>query len=144
MAAPATTWIRELLAAWARERGRLPAQRRKHDLTWTLRRCYRLLCFAYDTRDWWEREIWDLQLDPRIPRREHEPNWGYALYFDQVSQRWLRRGLQWHLRIGMETGLLRWATAGRRLTSLVAFSRFLADRESISRISARTRSRSAH
>ena len=128
MAAPATRWTRELLAAWARERGRLPSQGRTHDLTWALRRCYRLLCFAYDTRAWWEREIWDLQLDARIPRREHEPNSGCALYFDQLSQRWLRRGLQWHLRIGMETGLLRWATASRRLTSLVPFSRFLTER----------------
>ena len=128
MAAPATTWIRELLAAHTRARGQLPSARRKHDLTWMLRRCYRLVCFAYDTRDWWEREIWDLQLDPRIPRREHEPNWGYALYFEQVSQRWLRRGLQWHLRVGMETGQFGWGTAGRRLTSLLAFSRFLTDR----------------
>jgi integrase len=128
MAAPATTWIRELLTAWTREHARLPSDKRKQDLTFALRRCYRLLCFAYDTRDWWEREIWDLQLDPRIPRREHEPNWGLAMYFDQLSQRWLRRGLQWHLRIGMETGLFRWATAGRRLTSLVPFSRFLAER----------------
>jgi integrase len=129
MAAPATTWVRELLAAWTRARGRVPSERRKHDLTWMLRRCYRLLCFAYDTREWWEREIWDLQLDTRIPRREHEPNWTSALYFDQVSQRWLRRGLQWHLRIGMETGMFGWSTAGRRLTSLITFSRFLADRD---------------
>jgi hypothetical protein len=144
MAAPAATWIRELLAALTRARGQLPSARRKHDLTWMLRRCYRLVCFAYDTRDWWEREIWDLQLDRRIPRREHEPNWGYALYFDQVSQRWLRRGLQWHLRIGMETGQFGWATAGRRLTSLLAFSRFLAAGPSISPTCAKTRSRSAH
>lgn len=129
MAAPATTWIRELLAAWTRKRGRLPSEARKRDLTFALRRCYRLLCFAYDTRDWWEREIWDLHLDPRIPRREHEPNWGFALYFDQVAQPWLRRGLQWHLRIGMETGLFGWSTAGRRVSSLLAFSRFLTERE---------------
>jgi hypothetical protein len=40
----------------------------------------------------------------------------------------LRRGLQWHLRIGMETGLFGWSTASRRLTSLLTFSRFLAER----------------
>ena len=145
MAAPATTWIRELLAAWTRERGRLPSAGRTHDLSLALRRCYRLLCFAYDTRDWWEREIWDLQLDPRIPRREHEPNWGYALYFDQISQRWLRRGLQWHLRIGMETGRVplghRQRAVSRRWSPSAASS---TSAKSISRISARTRSRSDH
>ena len=57
---------RELLAALTRAR-QLPSARRKHDLTWMLRRCYRLVCFAYDTRDWWEREIWDLQLDRGSP-----------------------------------------------------------------------------
>lgn len=129
MAAPATTWIRELVAAWTRARGRVPSARRKHDLTWMLRRCYRLLCFAYDTRDWWEREIWDLQLDSRIPRREHEPQWSTALYFDRISQSWLRRGLQWHLRVGLETGLFGWSTAGARLTSLITFSSFLAGRD---------------
>jgi hypothetical protein len=46
MAAPASTWIRELLAAWTRTRGRVPSARRKHDLAWMLRRCYRILCFA--------------------------------------------------------------------------------------------------
>jgi integrase len=128
MAAPATTWVRELLAALTRARGRIPSASRKHDLTWTLRRCYRLVCFAYDTREWWEREIWDLQLDPRIPRREHEPEATHAMYFDHISQRWLRRALQWHLRIGMETGQFGWSTAGRRLTSLLPFSRFLDQR----------------
>ena len=128
MAAPASTWIRELLAAWTRERGQLPSAGRRRDLTWALRRCYKLLCFAYDTRDWWEREIWDLQLDPRIPRREHEPGKTSALYFDRISQRWLRRGLQWHLRVGMETGLFGWPTVRQRLASLITFSRFLAER----------------
>ena len=128
MAAPATTWIRELLAAWTRERGQLPSAGRKRDLTMALRRCYKLLCFAYDTRAWWEREIWDLQLDVRIPRREHEPGKTAALYFDRITQRWLRRGLQWHLRVGMETGLFGWATVRQRLASLIVFSAFLAER----------------
>ena len=55
MAAPATTWIRELLAASTRERGQLPSAARKANLIWALRRCYKLLCFAHDTRAWWER-----------------------------------------------------------------------------------------
>jgi integrase len=128
MAAPAMAWIRELLAAWARERGYVPSAARKRDLTSVLRRCYKLLCFAYDTRDWWEREIWDLQLDARIPRREHEPGGTQALYFDRIAQPWLRRGLQWHLRVGMETGLFGWNTCRVRLASMTVFSRFLAER----------------
>jgi integrase len=128
MAAPTTTWMRELLAAWTRQRGHVPSAARKRDLTSVLRRCYKLLCFAYDTRDWWEREIWDLQLDPRIPRREHEPGKTSALYFDRISQPWLRRGLQRHLRVGMETGLFGWPTVRQRLASLITFSRFLAER----------------
>jgi integrase len=128
MAAPATTWIRELPAAWTRERGHVPSAARKRDLTSVLRRCYKLLCFAHDTREWWQREIWDLQLDPRIPRRQHEPGGTHALYFDRITQAWLRRGLQWHLRVGMETGLFGWATARQRLASLITFSHFLAER----------------
>jgi integrase len=128
MTVPAQTWMRELLAAWARERGRVPSAGRKRDLTYALRRCYKLLCFAYDSRPWWEREVWDLQLDLRIPRREHEPGGTHALYFDRITQPWLRRGLQWHLRIGLETGQFTWSTCRVRLTGLIQFSRFLAER----------------
>jgi hypothetical protein len=39
MAAPAETWIGELLAAWTRERGRVPTASRRRDLTYALRRC---------------------------------------------------------------------------------------------------------
>ncbi len=128
MTASAQTWMRELLVAWNRAHGRVPTAGRRRELTYTLRRCYKLLCFAYDTRAWWEREIWDLHQDARIPRREHEPGGSHSLYFDRVTQRWLRRALQWHLRVGMETGEFGWSTARVRLASLVPFSAFLAER----------------
>lgn len=95
---------------------------------WALRTCFRLLHIAYDPREWWELEVWDRRLDPRIPLRAHEPTGKKTINFLSLEQDWLRRGLQWHGKIGLETGQMRWTTVCERLTGLKHFSRFLAAR----------------
>lgn len=95
---------------------------------WALRTCYRLLHLAYDPREWWEQEVWDRRLDPRIPLRAHEPTAKGTINFLWLEQDWLRCGLQWHGKIGLETGRMRWTTVCERLTGLKHFSRFLAAR----------------
>ena len=75
----------------------------------TIRSCYRLLALAYDPRDWWEHEVWDLRLDARIPSRAHEPTAKNMINFLAIKQDWLRAGLRWHGKVGLEAGLLRWS-----------------------------------
>ena len=118
-------WERELRKG-ALRRGLRPGGLRPAN--WALRSCYRLLHLAYDPREWWEHEVWDRRLDPRVPLREHEPSAKPSINFLALEQEWLRRGLQWHAKVGLETGLLRWSTVAERLTGLKHFSRFLAAR----------------
>jgi integrase len=93
---------------------------------WALRACYRLLHLAYDPREWWEHEVWDLRLDARIPVRAHEPTAKNMINFLAIEQDWLRAGLRWHGKIGLETGMSRWSTVYDRVTGLKHFSAFLA------------------
>ncbi len=40
---------------------------------------------AYDPRPWWQRELWDPTVEPRIPLRPHEPMGRYAVRFDRIA-----------------------------------------------------------
>ncbi|MGH3798504.1 MAG: hypothetical protein ACRDSP_26995 [Pseudonocardiaceae bacterium] len=65
----ARDWEHQMARARQRRAGVLPAPGTVSDLCQQLRRCYRLLSVAYDPRPWWQREMWDPSIDPRIPQR---------------------------------------------------------------------------
>ena len=98
------------------------------DIRQQLSRCWRFLSVAYDTRPWWLCEVWDPACDPRVPLRAHEPRGRQACYFDRIAIGWLRHGLQWHCKVGLETGALSWGTVQLRADTITAFDTFLADR----------------
>jgi hypothetical protein len=125
----ARDWEHQLARATQRRTGTLPAPGTVRDLRQQLRRCYRLLSAAYDPRPWWLRERWDPTLDPRIPQRPHEPRGRLACHFDRIKIEWLRRGLQWSCKIGLETGALAWGTVQLRIDALAVFDGFLAHRD---------------
>ncbi len=112
--------------ATQRRAGALPAPGTASDLRQQLRRCYRLLSVACDPRPWWLREMWDPTIDARIPQRPHEPRGRLACYFDRIGTGWMRRGLQWYCRVGLETAALSWGTVQLRIDALVMFEAFLA------------------
>ena len=62
------------------------------------------------------------------PLRDHEPMGRYSVRFDRIGTRWLRRGLQWHCKVGLDTGVLSWSTVHRRVVAVHEFDRFLAGR----------------
>jgi integrase len=122
-------WEQQRARATQRRVGALPAPGTASDLRQQLRRCYRLLSLAYDPRPWWLREVWDPTLDIRIPQRIHEPRGRLACYFDRVGICWLRRGLQWYCKVGLETGALSWGTVKLRIDAFVVFDAFLTDHQ---------------
>jgi len=124
----APDWERQMARATQRRVGALPATGTASDLRQQLRRCYRLLSVAYDPRPWWLRQVWDPTLDARIPQRPHEPRGRLACYFDRIGTGWLRRGLQWYCRVGLETAALSWGTVQLRIDALVVFDAFLTGR----------------
>jgi hypothetical protein len=90
-----------------------------------LRRCYRMLWTAYDQRPWWRREQWSLALDPRIPRRPHEPSEGQSLHFHTLEPEWLRVGVQWWFKVSLETGALTWTSIRSIRSGIGVFSTWL-------------------
>lgn len=121
-------WCQQIGHAAHRRTGRLPAATTMVNLRRLLTRMMRLLVLACDSGPWWRHDRWDPVEDPRIPLRDHEPMGRYAVRFDQVGTGWLRAGLQWHCKVGLETGLLGWSSVHRRVVAVKEFDAFLRDR----------------
>ena len=126
---PVRDWCQRIGHAVHRRTGRLPAPATMTNLRGLLTRMIRLLVTALDTGAWWQREHWNPVEDPRIPLREHEPMGRYSVRFDQISIRWLRAGLQWHCKVGLETGSLAYSTVHRRISAIGELDTFLASRQ---------------
>ena len=125
---PARVWLREIPLAAHRRKGRLPAAGSTRHVRETLLRFLRLLALAYDPRPWWQRESWNPVEDPRIPLRPHEPLGRQSVHFHRITTPWLRLGVQWHCKVALETGALRWSTVNQRVFAMTVFDAFLAGR----------------
>src|SRR6266568_2783132 len=115
---PARAWLQEIPLAVHRRRGKLPAPSSITAMRQVLLRFLWLLDLAYDTRPWWQRESWHPVEDHRIPVREHEPLGRQAVHFHRITTPWLRRAAQWHGKVALETGVLRWSTLSQRVFTL--------------------------
>jgi hypothetical protein len=93
-----------------------------------LGRCHQLLTAAYETRRSWLREVWDPDLDARIPQRVHELRGRHSIHFDRIGADWLRRGAQWHCKVGLKPVPRRGERPSRRVDTLAPFDAFLACR----------------
>jgi integrase len=125
---PARTWLQQIPLAVHRRRGRLPAPSSATQMRQVLLRFLWLLDLAYDTRPWWQRESWHPVEDHRIPLRQHEPLGRQAIHFHRIAAGWLRRAAQWHGKVALETGTLRWSTLSQRVFALTVLDAFLAGR----------------
>ena len=125
---PARTWLQQIPLTVRRRSGKLPAPSSVMQMRQVLLRFSWLLDLAYDTRPWWHRESWHPGEDPRIPVRQHEPLGRQAVHFHRITTPWLRRGAQWHCKLALETGVLRWSTLSQRVFTLTVLDAFLAGR----------------
>lgn len=124
-------WERALAATYARRNGVLPGKSWLLNTTTLLRRCYRMLWAAYDDRPWWRREQWSLELDPRIPRRPHEPAQGLSLHFHTLEPEWLRAAVQWWFKVSLETGALTWTSLRAIRSGIGVFSTWLSGQDAV-------------
>jgi Phage integrase family len=124
MDAPVGAWEQDLLRACAARRGKVPDRWDRQRIRSQLHRIYFAVYSAYDTRPWWRREIWDAEMDRRIPLREHEPR-THASHFTDIHPQWLRDGLQYFLGMQMQTGALSMSSARSYLISIRKFGRYL-------------------
>src|SRR5574337_112376 len=121
-------WCQQIQRVVHRRSGRLAAATTLTNIRRLLTRMMRLLVTASDTGPWWQRDQWNPVEDNRIPLRDHEPMGRYSVRFDRIDTRWLRRGLQWHCKVGLDTGVLSWSTVHRRVVAVGEFDAFLAGR----------------
>jgi integrase len=121
-------WCQQIQRAVHRRTGRLPAPATMRTIRALLARMMRLLVTAMDTGSWWQLDHWNPVEDARIPLREHEPMGRFTVRFDRIGALWLRRGLQWHCKVGLDTGTLRWSTVHRRVVAVSELGAFLRDR----------------
>jgi integrase len=92
-----------------------------------LARLQRMLWLHYATEHWWQAEIWDADMDPRMPRRTHEP-WMTKINMLRIGPPWLREANRLWLADGITRELIRITTAVGRHNSICKLSAFLTER----------------
>lgn len=91
----------------------------------TLGRMLNVLAYAYHRGEWWEPDLWNPQLDSRIPQRTHEPA-GYAVVnFSRITSPWLRGAVKWWLSRNLDDGVYTWGTARNHLHTISWFQRYI-------------------
>lgn len=121
-------WRTELATTWVRRTKQLPNPNTLRTFLSPLDRVSKLLWFAYDTRPWWQREIWDLTMDQRIPRRPQEMLSQVAVHWHRLQPTWFRQGAMFYVKTQLEAGQLTWASVHGRHNALLPFGEFAAAR----------------
>ncbi len=109
-------WVREVKAA--RMRGHECGLGNDRPAEHRLRQLQDVLVYPYHQGHWWELNVWNPQLDPRIPQREHEPHGRNASNFSRLTSPWLREGAKLWLSANLSTGTMTWSSVITRLDHL--------------------------
>ncbi|MGX9293566.1 tyrosine-type recombinase/integrase [Tsukamurella paurometabola] len=120
--------LRHALLAYQARNKRLPPVNTRRGITHLIEQLHLYLSVRCTDRCWWEHDIWDLRVDPRIPQREHEPAHDMAARLGGIEPVWLREGVRFWLRVSITAELLRWSSAVERSRMAARhLGRFLTD-----------------
>ena len=72
--------------------------------TYRLGHMVAVLGYAYHRGPWWELNVWNPSLDPRVPQRDHEPIGSTTMHFTNLTSLWMREGAKYWLSAGPERG----------------------------------------
>ncbi|MDG3009376.1 tyrosine-type recombinase/integrase [Rhodococcus sp. D2-41] len=106
--------VSHALVGFEQRNGRLPAKRVRHNITRMIGQLHLYLSVRCTDAPWWSHDVWDLQADPRIPQREHEPRHDLSVNLAAIGPEWLREGVRFWLRTALSTELLRWSSVVER------------------------------
>ena len=109
-------WVRE--AQFARMRGIKCGSSNDKPAEHRLRQLQDILVYPYHQGDWWELNVWNPKLDPRIPQREHEPWGNNVANFSYLTIPWLRDGAKLWLSASLSNGTMTWSSVRTRLDNL--------------------------
>lgn len=116
---------REGLRLFEARNGRLPSPGNIRNLNSVSHSIHQHVSIRASDKPWWTSDLWSLALDPRIPRREHEPHADHSINLADVSPDWLREGLRFWLSRALILDLYTWTSLCSRATHLTAyFGRF--------------------
>ncbi len=116
-------WVREV--QFARMRGFDFGSGNDKHAEHRLRQLQDVLVYPYHQGQWWELNVWNRQLDSRIPQREHEPQGRSVLNFSHLTSTWLREGAKLWLSASMANGTMTWSSVRARLDNLKWLQRHL-------------------
>ncbi|WP_028266984.1 hypothetical protein [Arthrobacter sp. MA-N2] len=117
-------WIRAIQKVRSQQGDPLAAQQLIY-IGRALGRTLDLLVHAYHEGEWWELNVWNPELDTRIPLREHEPKRRNLVYFSHLTTPWLQQAAKWWLSRQLEREVYTWSTVQARQHGLVWFQRYL-------------------
>jgi hypothetical protein len=119
-------WIREVQSA--RMRGVDFGSSNDKQAEHRLRQLQDVLVYPYHQGQWWELNVWNPQLDSRIPQREHEPHGRNVLNFSHLTSAWLREGAKLWLSASLSNGTMTWSSLKARLDHLKWLQRHINQR----------------
>ncbi|RFZ63189.1 Tyrosine recombinase XerC [Mycobacterium marinum] len=106
--------VRAAMRVFEKRNTRLPSAGARRNITGLVEHLHLYLSVRCTDTPWWAHDIWDLQADPRIPQREHEPRHDLTLNLAAITPAWLREGVRFWLRTCLDAELLRWSSAVER------------------------------
>jgi hypothetical protein len=109
-------WVREV--QFARMRGIEFGSANDKNAEHRLRQLQDVLVYPYHQGQWWKLNVWNPQLDPRIPQREHEPHGRNVANFSHLTSAWLREGAKLWMSASLSNGTMTWSTVKTRLDHL--------------------------
>ncbi|MBZ4504449.1 tyrosine-type recombinase/integrase [Mycobacterium avium subsp. hominissuis] len=120
--------VRHGVLEFERRNGRLPSAGFRRNVTSFVEHLHLHVAVRCTAAPWWAHDIWDLDADPRIPQREHEPCHDQVVRLGGITPVWLREGVRFWLRTCLTAELLRWSSVMSRTRDITRhLGPFLAD-----------------
>lgn len=112
---------REALRLFEARNSRLPSPGNIRNLDSVAHSIHEHVSIRCSDQPWWASDLWSLALDPRIPRREHEPNADTSVNLRDVKPGWLGGGLRYWLSQALILDLYTWTSVCSRATHLTSY-----------------------
>lgn len=110
--------VREALRAFEKRNGRYPSPGNTRNLESAAHSIHDHVTVRCSDTPWWVHDTWNMRLDERIPRRQHEPHAERIITLAGIEPTWLREGIRYWISQALLLDMYTWTTACARVTSV--------------------------